>query len=364
MLERTAPTALLAPFLFLSAACSDAAVREPRDASLPLGSTAAAAASSAECVIEGPGDSRTGDYLVHALPDLSAAIVRVARADQVRARIALLSDREVAAVTLLSPTIELSGFVARGELHFVTRERVPLSGRELFLERDRPIAVRAVNGNRVTAEVPSPFQKAPATIEISCENLAYQDGAAGPVRPPTVGWAAQRSTGAIELFDKPGGSLVLRSETDEPMRVFEAREGFTHVSIGEAMPWCYQGVVADVWVKSADLVARDEPADIDDACFAILDSSDRCPAASIGKRTELWLGDPKQESGDLTHIGWLKQGAEIMLQGKARDHLVELRLNDELITAPPGLAFFAERTAITGDCSPSVDDDGCPCTTR
>lgn len=362
-MRRTAPALVLAPLLFVCVVgCPEVPLREARDGSAPEAAKAAAAAdSAAECVIEGPGESMTGDYPLYALPDLSAPIARVVRADQVRARIALLPDREVAAVTLLSPTFELHGFGARGELQFVTRERVSLNGSALFVERARPVAVRAVNGGRVTADVPSPFQEAPASIQISCENLAYQDGTAGPIRSPTVSWAAQRSSGPIALFDEPHGSLVLRAETQEPIRVLEARDGFTHVSIGDAQPWCDQGIVADVWVASADLVAREEPADIDDACFAILDSSDRCAAASVAQRTQLWLGDPKRERSDLTHIGWLKQGAELTLRGKPRDRFEEIRLNDELITAPPGLAFFVEREAITGSCVPNLDDDGCPC---
>jgi hypothetical protein len=357
---------VLAPLLFVCAAgCADVPGRDGRNPSSPdAAEKAAAADGAADCVIEGPGASMTGDYLLFALPDLSAPIARVVRADQVRARITLLSDREVAAVTLLSPKLELYGFVARGELHFVTRERVSLSGSELFLERARPVTVRAVNGSRVTADVPSPFQKAPASIQISCENLAYQDGTAGPIRSPTVSWAAQRSSGPIAFFDEPRGSLVLRAETDEPMRVLEVRDGFTHVSIGDAQPWCWQGIVADAWVASGDIAPRDEPADIDDACFAILDSTDRCPVAGIAKRTELWLGDPKQESGDLTHIGWLKQGAELLSSGKPRNHFAEIRLDDEAIAAPPGLSFFVDRGAIANDYVPSAADDGCPSADR
>jgi hypothetical protein len=328
---------------------------------MPKGAAAAKhAASASECVIEGPGNWMTRDFVLFALPDASSPIAHVSRPADVPARISLLPDSSVAAVTLLSPTLELYGFVPRKQLRFVTRERVLLAGRELFVERGRIIEVSAVNGDRVTADVRSPFQQAPTTIQISCENLAYADGAAGPIRSQTVSWASLRASGPIAMFDAPGGSLLLRAEVRDPMRVLESRDGFTHVSIGDAGPWCYQGVVADVWVAASDLAAREEPADQDDACFSVLDGVDLCPGARAAKRTELWLGAAADGTSDLQHIGWLKQGTPVTL-GKARDRVVEIRLNDQLITAPPTLSFFAERASITGGCVTSAQDDGCPC---
>lgn len=361
MKRTTAPALVLAPFVFVG--CHEPVARPTRNPSLPVETKGAATAGSAACVVEGPGDSFTGEYLVHAVPELDAPILRVARAGEVRARITLDADRPVAAVTLLLPTLELSGFVARDELHFVTRERLSLDGSQLFLERGRLVTVRGVKGDHVTADVPTPFQKAPTSIQISCENLDYDAGGGGPLPSGTVGWAAQRASGPIAFFDEPRGRVVLRAETAAPMRVLETRDGFSHVTIGDAQPWCYQGVVADVWVASSELSAREPPPDIDDACFAILDSTDRCPAATIAKRTELWLGDPKQPASDLRHIGWLKQGAEVQQAGKARDHFMAITLNDDRVSAPPGLAFFADRTMITGDCPASGPDDGCPCQT-
>jgi hypothetical protein len=321
--------------------------------------SAAPAGASDDCVIEGPGGPFTRDYLVFALPDKSSPIARVV--EQVPLRISLISESSIAAVTLSSPAVELGGFVARDDLRFVTRERVAIAGSQLFVERGRPLAVRAVKGSRVTAEVPTPFQRYPATIQISCENLAYEAGAAGPIRSPTVSWASQHTSGPIALFDAPRGSLVLRAETAEAMRVLEARDGFTHVSIGDVAPWCDQGVVADVWVASGDIAPRAEPPDIDDACFSVLDRNDRCPAARVERRTELWLGDTRDSTAAAAHVGWLKQGTEVTTGESRRDRLVEVTLDERAIAAPPKLAFFAAADAITGACLPNVDDDGCPC---
>ncbi len=363
-MQRTAPNLVLAPFLFLCASgCPALPANEAGNAAaLPATTNAAVAvagATSDECVIEGPGDPTAREYVVFALPDKSSPVARIV--EQTPLRMVLLSESSVAAVTLLSAAVELDGFVARDDLRFVTRERVAIAGNQLFVERGRPVAVRAVKGNRVTVEVPTPFQADPTSIQISCENLAYEAGAAGPVRSPTVSWASQRTSGPIALFDAPRGSLVLRAEADEPMRVLETRDGFTHVSIGDAAPWCYQGVVADVWVASSDIAPLAEPPDIDDACFALRDGIDRCPAARAERRTELLLGDPRDPAAGVTHIGWLRRGAEVFTSGARRDRLVEIALGERAIAAPPKLSFFAAESAITGSCLPNVDDDGCPC---
>jgi hypothetical protein len=351
---------VLAPFLFLCAACSrDAAPVETQGASDPASARGNVPKTRA-CIIEGPGESTTGEYLVHALADRSSPIARVARAEDIPARITLVPASDVAAITLRAPTLELSGWVARSELHFVTRERVALSSNNLFVEQGRNVTVREVDGDRVTAEVPSPFQADPAIIQISCENLAYADGGGGRAPAPARSWAVQGSKGPLSLLDGPAGSLVLKSNVVGLMRVLDVRDGFSHVGIGDSGPWCDQGVVADVWVASTEIADTPELSDRDDACLSFRDQRDTCPGPRVQTRTALLLGDASDRASDLAHVGWLSERARVSLH-TTRERFVEIRFDDERITAPQGRAFFAERAAISGDCAAAPDEDGCPC---